>query len=288
MKQASFIIPTPSLVKRESLGVSFYTDEALFDAIGVRIAFTCRTGGFSQGGYTGLNLGSHVGDAPEAVALNRQRALQAIGASDDARLAVLDQVHGSEVVVLSSADDPRLADGGYLQAPIASADALVVLPQASGVAAMLMYADCTPVILVSPTGAFAVVHAGWRGAVARIAGKAAESLLEADSSSGGNASDSVSPADLNAYIGPCIRRECFEVGGDVRSRFSAEFGDEALYGEGSVDLAQAVRMSLVDVGVSPCRIADLGACTVCDEDEFFSYRASGGVCGRHAAIGFSS
>lgn len=342
MKQVSCTIPTPSLVKRERLGVSFYTDDRLFHAVGVRVAFTCATGGVSEGAYAGLNLGSHVGDSPDAVAANRRLALQAVcaGASGqgclrtgvagegclgarsglgaaagrDMRLAVLDQVHGDDVVVIESASDGRLSapvsrsapvgsgaygvsgagdapaaglpssscecagSGGFLPNPVASADAMVVLPQARGVAGMLMYADCTPVVLVSPTGTFSVVHAGWRGAVARIAAKALVALLEADVDAGVDASQ------VNAYIGPRIGRECFEVGDDVRRRFADEFGEGALFGQRNVDLAASVRLALSGAGMRDERIAELGRCTVCSNGEFFSYRASGGTCGRHGAI----
>ena len=41
---------------------------------------------------------------------------------------------------------------------------------------------------------------------------------------------------------------------------------------------------LTYAGVVAERIADLDACTVCNNQEFFSYRAQDGVCGRHGAF----
>lgn len=271
-------LPTPSLAKRASLGVSFYTDEGLFDETGVRVAFTCRDGGVSEGGFASLNLGSHVDDDPAAVAANRKRALHALGAPEDTRLVVLDQVHGSDVLVVDEERAEALSSG-MLEGPVASADAVVVDGEAHDVAAMLMYADCMPIVLVAPDGAFAVVHGGWRGVMARIVAKAAQELLARC----GDARAS----DLNAYIGPCIRRECFEVSPELQERFVREFGEDAAFGERNVDLVACVVSTLGEAGLEPARICDVSKCTVCCEDEFFSYRASGGVCGRHGAVGFS-
>ena len=65
----------------------------------VRFAFTERTGGVSLPPYASLNLGSHVGDDPAAVAENRRRALASLGAVGlQERLLVPNQVHGDTVV----------------------------------------------------------------------------------------------------------------------------------------------------------------------------------------------
>ena len=55
-----------------------------------------------------------------------------------------------------------------------------------------------------------------------------------------------------------------------------------------IDLAQALQTQLVQAGISPERICDLGLCTVCHTDEFFSYRAENGVTGRHGAFAVRS
>ena len=51
-----------------------------------------------------------------------------------------------------------------------------------------------------------------------------------------------------------------------------------------VDLSQAVIADLVSIGVDPARICDCGICTKCNDDEYFSYRAENGTCGRHGAV----
>lgn len=246
------------------------TDQGLFEATGVRVAFTERTGGESAGAYGSLNLGSHVHDDPACVAANRQRLLSALGA-EGASLVVANQVHGTNVERIESGDAAcvealrhRVSEG---------ADGIVV--GCPDVAALLCFADCMPVVLVAPGGTFAVVHAGWRGVFGHIVVKALDLLCETSGAAAGS---------CNVYIGPYIHAECFEVGTDLARKFSAEFGSHCVPDSRHVDLGAAVRADLAAVGVDGRRIADSDACTVCSNRRFFSYRAQGGTCGRHAAV----
>lgn len=318
-------------------------DVRLARACGVRIAFTGRAGGVSAPPYDTLNLGSHVDDDPRAVAENRALLVDALAHgfadADDASFAAADaggrradaagacgegarradapaavscivpnQVHGTDGVVLGCGQDAdavqRLADEG--------ADYVVV--EQPNAAALLCFADCAPVVIVSPTGRFAVAHAGWRGAVAGIAGKAARHLATLDAAAlglgpqeavlrdataqgalslgahghgacGNGAGEGAASllGGCNAYIGPHIHSECFECGADVTARFADRFGQGALADASHVSLAEAVRIDLVRAGMDPARIVDSGVCTMCNAGEYFSYRASGGVCGRQAA-----
>lgn len=262
------MLALPSLQGARHVNVSVLTDEALVEACGVRVAFTGREGGVSEGEFASLNTGGHVGDDAQAVQCNRARVLEALGAAD-AQLVVPNQVHGAKVVRV---DDVREVASVREEAD-AGADAVVV--GVEGVAALLNFADCLPLVVVSPSGLFAVVHVGWRGAVARIASAAVAQLARGDA---------FAPSDYNAYIGPHIRSECFEVGPDVAVRFSAEFGEGVLEGARHVSLARAVTADLASAGLAADRIADAGICTACHPDRYFSYRATGGACGRHAAI----
>ena len=245
------------------------TDDALFEACGVRIAFTGRVGGESAGPYASLNTGAHVDDDLHAVAQNRRTVLRAVGA-EAAPLIVPNQVHGTRVL--------RIADyvdiGRVVNEAIEGADALPI--GVSAVAALLNFADCLPLILVAPSGRFSVVHAGWRGAVVRISSAAVRMLAESGED----------PRTLNAYIGPHIGAECFEVDGEVAAQFADEFGEGVLRDACHVDLSAVVACDLVDAGVTADRIADCDICTVCHSDEYFSYRASGGTCGRQSAVAY--
>ncbi len=251
------------------------TDAALFEAIGVRIAFTQRGQyegeGVSTGPFARLNLALHVPDDREAVMQNRSLLIRQLAGSD-VPFVIPNQVHGTHVVFVKDASG---ASAAQKEADL-GADAVLV--RASRVGALLCFADCLPLILVAPDGSFAVVHAGWRGAVAHIAGKACRALAE---------KCEMSPATFNAYIGPHIRSECFEVGKEVVGQFANEFGDEVVADDRHVSLACAVSIDLERVGMNYARIADACVCTKCHPDKYFSYRASDGACGRHGAVAIS-
>lgn len=238
---------------------------------GVTFAFTGRTGGVSERPYSSLNLGTHVGDDATAVAENRRRALDALGAASAAsRLVAPKQVHGDAVVLVDDASPAAVARAQEEAA--AGADAVVCT--VPGVPVMLVFADCVPVVLAAP-GAFAVVHSGWKGTYAHVAAKALAVLCEA----GG-----VAPGDVNAYIGPHILGCDYEVSEELLSRFESEFGSIVRAGERHLSLAAAIEETLVNAGVEPCRVFNVGISTPAATDRFFSYRAEHGTCGRHGAV----
>lgn len=202
------------------------------------------------------------------MAENRRILFDALGAPD-ASVIQPRQIHGDRVVVCDARDGAASCQADADE----GADGVVV--RANDVAALLCFADCVPVIAVAPTGSFSVVHAGWRGVAARIVEKAVAMLCSAEG---------ISPSLVDVYIGPHIRQCHFEVGDDLAARFSDAFGADTVSGR-FVDLSAALKRSLAACGVDERRIADAGACTVCDGGKrYYSYRASGGTCGRHAAV----
>ena len=114
---------------------------------GAHVLFTTRAGGVSQGEFAGLNLGDHVGDAPESVAWNRARLSRSL----PARPVFLNQVHGTGVVQLEAATPDGLqADGA--------------MATQAGLAPVVMVADCLPILLAhTERPLVAALHAGWRG-----------------------------------------------------------------------------------------------------------------------------
>jgi len=260
---------------QSQIPLTVLTDMALFEAIGVRIAFTQRGQhegeGASVGPFSRLNLALHVPDDREAVMQNRSLLIRQLVGSD-VPFVVPNQVHGTHVVYVKDAPSVSAVQA---EADL-GADAVIV--KASRVGALLCFADCLPLILVAPDGSFAVVHAGWRGAVAHIANKACRALSEICE---------VDPALFNAYIGPHIRSECFEVGKEVVEQFANEFGDDVVADDRHVSLARAVSIDLERAGMNCARIVDACVCTKCHPDKYFSYRASDGLCGRHGAVAIS-
>lgn len=256
----------PELVRSSSCGVTLLGDPRRPG--GVTFGFTERTGGVSTGCFTSLNLGLDCGDDDANVMRNRQLVLASMGAAELLpRLVNPVQVHGDTVLVIDGAYKGTPAD------PRPEADAIVCTCR--NVAVLLCFADCVPVVLAAPRG-FAVVHSGWRGTIARIAGKALRVLVE---QVGCDASQ------VCAYVGPCVGGDDYEVSDDLVRRFSAEFGCDVVAGN-RLDLPLAVEKSLVDEGLAHAQIARAGVSTVTHTDRFFSYRAENGACGRHGAVAF--
>jgi len=259
----------PTLIRASVDGVTLLRDENV--PCGVTLAFTERGGGVSEGAYASLNLGDACGDDPLLVRENRRRALAAMGCGDLLdRLVNPRQVHGDHVVVVTSGDDASVA--AARTEACAGADAVVCT--APDVPVLLCYADCVPVIEVVP-GGFAVVHSGWRGTIAHISEKVARVLMDVTGAS---------PDELVAYIGPHVGVDDYEVSQELLDRFVAEFG-ECVRGDGrSLALSPAVRAALAGAGVSGEHVVECDVSTARATDRFYSYRASGGYCGRHGAL----
>jgi hypothetical protein len=80
-----------------------------------------------------------------------------------------------------------------------------------------------------------------------------------------------------------VMEELCHYDGDLREAMAVRFGDRAVCGD-SVDLRWAARAALVAAGVPSPRIVDVGGCTSCDADRYFSHRRDAGVTGRHAGL----
>ncbi len=270
-----FCIAKPQLQRTTSDGVSWWADAAACSSVGVLVAFSERQGGCSGAPYVSLNLAGHVGDDTDAVDASRSRLLEALGiaASRDA-LTMAEQVHGESIALVGASDAGAGAWAGRGgRGPIRETDALITLLPRTPLA--MCFADCVPIILVAPGPAVAVVHAGWRGALASLPGKAAAQLAH---------EARCEPDEVVAYIGAHIGACHYEVSAEIMSQFVYTFGTFARAVSGGLDLDAVVSASLDLAGVAPCNIARLGVCTAEATDRFFSYRAEGGVTGRHAAL----
>src|SRR5262249_31942892 len=152
-----------------------------------------------------------------------------------ANLATLKQIHSS-TCVSASGRAGILGEG----------DAL--LENTPGAVVAVKTADCIPVLLADQRlRAVAAVHAGWRGTVAGIIGRAIHAMRDRFGTD---------PGALHAAIGPGIGKCCYEVGPEVAERFGAK-------GRAHIDLAEANRRQLLDAGVTPARIYASNLCTRC-------------------------
>jgi len=235
----------------------------------VRAAFTLRTGGVSAPPHRSLNVGTHVGDSPEAVRENRRRI--AVRLSLPAEPAWLQQVHGTQV---ADVDDPRTRETSSDQGTIGPvADAAVT--RCYDRVCVIQVADCMPVLFAVRDGsAVGAAHAGWRGL--------ASGVLEATVRHLG-----AHPSQLIAWLGPAIGPSDFEVGPDVLAAFTDTDADASFAfvpnarGRWQCDLYALARRKLNAIGLTA--VYGGGWCTFADAERFFSYRRDG-QCGRMAAL----
>lgn len=229
-------------------------------------AFSTRGGGVSPFPRDSLNLAGFDQDSAENIHENRRRFFSALGG--EWKLAACWQVHGREVLVAREREDPRFESE--------RCDALAT--NLRGLLLGVKTADCVPVLLGdAKSGACAAVHAGWRGTLAGIVGRALVTLRE---------EFGTEASDVRAALGPAALGCCYEVGPDVVEPFRAKFEDaDSLFkptGEGRalVDLHEANRRQLIAAGVAPGRVHALPLCTMCRPDLFFSYRQDRKLYGR--------
>jgi YfiH family protein len=235
-------------------------------------AFSTRAGGVSPMPQAALNLAGFNEDDAENIYENRRRFLKLF--AGEWLLTGCWQVHGVDVRVVhnqAEADQKPGVLGDDLYC-----DALV--SKTPNVLLAVKTADCVPVLIGDPvTRSFAAVHAGWRGTVSSIVNRAIEQL---QSEYGAQASN------LCVAIGPAANACCYEVGSDVIGAFKERFSNaDALLaatreGHARIDLHQANREQLINLGVPPARIYLAPFCTMDRNDLFFSYRQEKKLHGR--------
>lgn len=234
--------------------------------------FSTRLGGVSEMPADALSLAGFNDDAAENILENRRRFLKLF--PGDWALAGCWQVHSADIRVVHSAAEAKPAENERGDTIFCD----VIVSDARGVLAGVKTADCVPILLGDPaTGAFAAVHAGWRGTLATAVGAAVERLAK---------EYDVRPENLRAAIGASAGPCCYEVGSDVIDAFTSKFPDgEKLFtatrpGHATVDLLKANRDQLISAGVKPERIHTAPLCTMCRTDLFFSYRKEKSVQGK--------
>jgi len=260
---------------RQINGTSVVQSAVLEAPDGIVHAFSTRQGGVSHPPFATLNLGQSVGDDSAAVEENRRRFFGAFGI-DAARVVRTWQAHGDGVLRVDAGLTARSGFPRCLLDERSKFDALMT--NLSGLALVVSTADCLPILIHDPVRrAAAAVHAGWRGTAKRIAARALGAMREAYGTD---------PSDCRAAIGPGIRGWCFEVDAAVTEAMAATLPDWGRHAQANrpghwlLDLAEVNRAILESAGVRDDRIEDVGLCTSCRNDLFFSHRADKGQTGR--------
>ena len=190
-----------------------------------------------------------------------------------ARLRRVLQVHSR--LVIADGTCRRLAppDGWQRQLPALQwapvpADGLIAGSRsaAAGVTLMVTVADCVPIFIAAPGGAYALLHSGWRGT--GIAAAAVGRLRQRFA---------VAPSSLSVVLGPAIGACCYRVEGARYRWFRARYGSAAVRRCRTgryLDLHAANAILLRRVGVRDIRA--VAECTSCSRRLHSSRRDGGG------------
>ncbi len=245
---------------------------APLEADGFVNGFSTRLGGVSEMPKNALSLAGFNEDAAENILENRRRFLKLF--QGEWILAGCWQVHGADVRLVKTAQEARPAENQLGETIYCD----VIVSNADGVLAGVKTADCVPILIGDPvTGAFAAVHAGWRGTLATAVLAGVKRLA---------AEYDAKPENLRVAIGASAGPCCYEVGADVIDAFTSRFGSGASLftttrpGHATVDLIKANRDQLESAGVLPERIHSAPICTMCRTDLFFSYRKEKNLHGK--------
>ena len=111
-----------------------------------------------------LNLAGFNEDTAENILENRRRFLKLFPNENGGwALAGCWQVHGSDARFVNTLAEAKPAEDAHGDTIYCDA----IVSNARGVLAGVKTADCVPILIGDPvTGAFAAVHAGWRGTLA--------------------------------------------------------------------------------------------------------------------------
>jgi len=217
-----------------------------FQSVGVRAFTTTR-----HAGTFGL-----AGPDPVGEVMARWTELQDELSSNARRVVIGRQVHGARV----------LSHSGGWEGFLRTGEADGHLATEKGIALTVSVADCIPVFLAHASGTVAILHAGWRGTVARIMDSGLEAL----------ARHKIPPDELMVHLGPGICGRCYEVSADVRAQLTGQPANRP----GNVDLRALLAEQAQEAGVQKISVSP--SCTRCDNDLFFSHRA--GDTGRQLGV----
>jgi polyphenol oxidase len=236
---------------------------------GLLHGFIGRRGGKSVGPYAELNVSYRVGDDPKVVSQNVCDMKLAVGIHDG-RIVTMRQVHGDHIVEVK---DNKLKEAG-------EADGMIT--DATDIFLGVLTADCVPILFVAPKNKLvAAVHAGWRGTLAGIAEKAARLFTD---------QLDVSADEIEVALGPSIGSCCYEVKDDVAApllkRWDVIAEDSIQKRDGKVylDLRLLNRAVLSRTGIPDANIFQVGPCTSCSPEDFFSYRRERSETGRQISF----
>jgi YfiH family protein len=235
--------------------------DLLSDIPQIKHAIFLRHGGCSEGPYTSLNTGFHVGDRIEHVQENIARIKMQLknGVSGWRNLVWGRACHGKSIALVNEHSPQEVIDFDG------------IMTATRGVSLMMKHADCQVALFYDPKHHVAAnIHAGWRGNVANIYLEAIQNMQQTFESN---------PADLLVCISPSLGPDEAEFM-HYRSELPEDFWPFQVRST-YFDLWSISEYQLQTAGILPHHIEVARLSTYSNSYDFYSYRRDK-ITGRHA------
>ena len=223
----------------------------------IRHYFFSRKNGVSRGYYESLNCGLGSKDKKENVIKNLELVSEKIGCSKES-LITLNQQHSNKVIYFSSVRDVKNKLLG---------DAIVCKAKNIGIG--ILAADCAPILFFDPKKKIiGCAHSGWKGALNGIIKNTVTKFNELNSKND----------DLIAVVGPCIKKENYEVRKDFFDKFIIKDKKNEIFFEKKnkekyiFDLRNFINKEMLNLGIK--NIENIDRDTYSEQEFFYSYRRS--------------
>ena len=219
--------------------------------------FFSRKIGFSKGNYESLNCGLGSGDKKMNVLRNLEFVSKKIGCEKEL-LITLNQTHSNKVVFLKNKD---YVENKFL------GDAIVTKLKNIGIS--ILTADCAPILLYDPKKEIiGCIHSGWKGALNGVIKNTIKKFDELNSNTN----------DLIAVVGPCIKKENYEVKNDFYQKFIfqnvkyEQFFNKINNNKYIFDLRNFINKEISNLNIK--NIENIEMDTFSEKEFFYSYRRS--------------
>mgnify|MGYP001315411862 CR=1 FL=1 len=223
----------------------------------IKHCFFSRKNGFSKGIYESLNCGIGSNDEKKNVIKNLELVSREVGCKKES-LITLNQKHSNHVIFFENEKSIKNKLSG---------DAIVT--KIKNVAIGILAADCAPILLYEPKKKIiGCIHSGWKGAFNGVVKNTVKKFKELNS-------------DLNeliAVIGPCIKKENYEVKIDFYNRFTNQnprnkyFFEKTNDNKFFFDLRAFINDEISNLGIK--NVENIEIDTFSKRDFFYSYRRS--------------
>ena len=223
----------------------------------IKHCFFSRKNGFSKGYYESLNCGLGSNDKKENILKNLELVSEKIGCTKES-LIILNQIHSNHVIHFNNKTSVKNKLTG---------DSIVSEVRNIGIS--ILTADCASVLFYEPNKKIiGCAHVGWKGALNGIIKNTVRKFNDLNSNNN----------DLIAVVGPCIKKDNYEVKIDFFERFTYQDKNNEIFFEKindekyKFDLRSFINKELSNLNIK--NIDNIEMDTFSESEFFYSYRRS--------------